>query len=559
MRWLVLGCLGAAGVGCAASGGDKVSTSEGGLEGDGSDSGGPPGDSGESSDSGESGDSGEPAPRTLDWVDCTTLLELDADAPALDEDTHCASISVPFRHFSTGTDPDDDTPEDDDPEDDDPDDADPDDETWAEPEQLGLVVIELPALAPPQGTFWLLDGGPGGTGVLPARSSALVQELREGGFAVRIPVHRGSTELAHRSCNGRSLVACGKSLVERYGDGLTGFGPMEAAADVLAWLDADDREGRDLLWGQSYGSLVAQLVLAQRPGAVHGVVLDGVLPLDAEVEQVNILADAPFQAFVESCGDAARCVARTGTDPLGFAQRAVAAGCGPLRGVAQGEVEALVRGFAGSAYAPVTLPMLAMMERCETADSEALSAMITFVTANLPRGDELNPALQAHVLLGELFHPTLAADELVAREDATLFPGNSSERFYSAAEAWEGMDGVPFPESLGAWEAPVLVFQGGRDLQTPALWSERVVDRLDAPRVTTVALPSVGHLALAGASTADERACVSGMLLRFGEAPAAAVDQDCVAELPPVDHDISTAEAQALSLEVFGVDDPWSL
>lgn len=532
-RWLVVGCIGAVGVGCSPTPADKITGRESGIEGEVADSGAEP------------SDSGTPELRTLDWLVCEEALLLEDGALGLDEDVRCASISVPSRRFSTaGAEPDDDD--------------DDDSESWSEPEELSLLVFELPALAAPQGTFWLLDGGPGGTGLLPVRSSALVQELRQDGFAVRVPMHRGSTELAHRSCNGRSLAACGKDLVETYGDGLTGFGPMEAAADVLAWLDADDREGPDLLWGQSYGSLVAQLVLAQRPDAVQGVVLDGVLPLDAEVEQANILADAPFRAFLESCRDAPRCEAETGGDPIGLAERAVAARCGPLRGVSQDDVEALVRGFAGSAFAPVTLPMLAMMDRCETADREALTAMITFATASVPRSDELNPALQAHVLVGELFRPTLTVDELIAQEADTLFPGASLRSLYSASEAWEGIEAVPLPESLGAWEAPVLVLQGGHDLQTPALWSERVVARLDAPRVTSLTLPSVGHLALAGASTAAERTCVSRLLASFAASGDGVVDEGCVSVLPPLDHDAESEDVRALSEQVFGVPDPWS-
>jgi alpha-beta hydrolase superfamily lysophospholipase len=226
--------------------------------------------------------------------------------------------------------------------------------------------------------------------------------------------------------------------------------------------------------------------------------------------------------------------------------------------VSQDDVEALVRGFAGSAFAPVTLPMLAMMDRCETADREALTAMITFATASVPRSDELNPALQAHVLVGELFRPTLTVDELIAQEADTLFPGASLRSLYSASEAWEGIEAVPLPESLGAWEAPVLVLQGGHDLQTPALWSERVVARLDAPRVTSLTLPSVGHLALAGASTAAERTCVSRLLASFAASGDGVVDEGCVSVLPPLDHDAESEDVRALSEQVFGVPDPWS-
>ena len=93
---------------------------------------------------------------------------------------------------------------------------------WDEPDGETIVVgaIRIPAATEERiGTFWTLDGGPGGSGLGYPLDEGWREEIRQAGWDIIVPPHRG-TFSPYLTCSfDFATAACREELEEEWGDG----------------------------------------------------------------------------------------------------------------------------------------------------------------------------------------------------------------------------------------------------------------------------------------------------------------------------------------------------
>lgn len=461
----------------------------------------------------------------LDWFPCDPDLHLPAAV-------RCAEVLAPLR--------------------------------WSAPDTslpISLTLMKISATGPPRGQLWMLDGGPGGTGLQLVRDLERYAPLTDAGWTLMVPVHRGTGEsTALEMALPRTPTHWLDSWIDTYGDDVVGFSATEAADDLAMWLHRSPGPGANIVWGMSYGSFLAQRFAQRHDGLVDGIVLDGVLPLDADIERVHVRADAPVRAMVALCAADPSCAAQTGGDPEGVLMAALDGvedrRCPVIVGTRE-DWEAGFSGTMGSVFAPLVFPLATMIVRCDADDETALHTFQD-VLGSYQQPQVFNAGLQVHVTMLDLFRPTSTLAEVEAAEDGVLLPGPGPAALYGLQERWAELGLPDYPRAVGTISTPVLVLQGALDPATPPVWAEEVLPDIVAPITTLVTFPYAGHVSFGFTASADSSDnCALDVLLAFAEAPGRAPPTDCVADTLPPDFGVVLAATQARSLELFGTTDPW--
>ena len=178
---------------------------------------------------------------------------------------------------------------------------------WAAPDgqAIDVALIRVFGGTPEDITreMWLLDGGPGGTG-LSYLSERIRQWFDPATTALYIPVLRGTILGTTLACDEEACVA---SLKATWGDaGLAGFRSINAAKDVLSFMrrvptaTAGGPGPERFVYGISYGTYWAlEMMEHQTPDDVAndlltGVILDGVIH-----QQVNFSQDVLVPEYAQ--------------------------------------------------------------------------------------------------------------------------------------------------------------------------------------------------------------------------------------------------------------------
>lgn len=434
--------------------------------------------------------------------------------------------------------------------------------------ELGLVRVRQTGA---KGQLWLLDGGPGGTGL-----SYLVPTIRERflatGYDLYIPIFRGSLYPVRLSCGttneGQSLVnqdpaACLATLKQAYpGKRLEAFRTEAAAADVAGWMQAFSVPGQKVaVWGGSYGTLLAQhLLRVAPPGAIEAMILDGVLPMGIDVSKPEGGWVQAALERLELCDTSPACRASFG----GRSVRQV------LEKVAQEQTcaaEWMMRWlgdatFLGSRGIAAALATLRRMDRCGVQERAELARLeprlVSIASLGFPSaGDELTEDEYAQapgavslddvldiendpLALGRLLNDEILY--LVAHNDllgVDGYPDNPvppatpvrTTSFGVFSDAFEGLlprrTRLPsFFEIPPAGPTSVLVFSGGLDLPTPGPWAKRLTEAW--PSSQRVFFPFGSHVLSAQADALPVTTCAANLMKGFLENPAAPVATSCV-------------------------------
>lgn len=406
--------------------------------------------------------------------------------------------------------------------------------------KIDVLVARYLSDTPHQGQIWLLDGGPGGTGGVYMQKEilALYASL---GLDVYVPQHRGTGHSTPLSCKSDDIAGCGGEVLAKWGDGLRGFHSTEAAHDVGTLIERYRAEGeRVFVFGLSYGSYWAQRYLQQFPSQADGVILEGVFPLTENLWEGDVLSDAAGRSIFEACRAEPDCAAAFGDeDPEDVARRVLSDSKTPERrcmgenGPLREEVEMVLSLLVVGDLGQVTPGLFRRLDRCSAEDQGELIALSQFITKVLSSlGDpELdNAILGDHVLRTDLMAKlaTFPLDDMLAARDPLVFwsGAGSSEGFNAVVEGWP-VNYAPAPTGLDGLATPVLLMNGGLDIQTPSPWARKLAKALAAPLVE---FPYVGHgvdVSLASPITAGDASCSLGILRSFIDDPSGTPDGTC--------------------------------
>ncbi|MCA9622609.1 MAG: alpha/beta hydrolase [Myxococcales bacterium] len=502
---------------------------------------------------GSGGGGGGAMVEPLAWQPCPWFTVPPPDSVPAVDDGQCARLEVPLERDVEGS------------------------------ASIEVVVKRLPAASGNPGrALWLLDGGPGGEGlsmeIYAARWRALLPDVE-----LLVPQHRGVAEATRLDCvgeaaqspNGFAMTldehqACGEELRTKWGEGLRGFSPSEAALD-LAEAIAREQVGHAsplpvTVYGGSYGTYWALRLAALAPLAADAIVLDSTCaPGLCWAADRDLGFDDTAETVFTRCLDDATCAAHLGPDPWAKVAAVRAAldqgSCPGLTsvGINGAAVKALLGQLLNATVARAAMaPLIARIERCSADDVTAVRHLFDYVFGGgpSPSATHFGQALYAHIITSELFAPgdpdlpaiTAAAEATQVARGTTLFAA-------ALYPIWPRYEPDPtLALTTPSVDVPMLVLHGGLDPLTPP----NVVAALMAayPTAQHVTFADLGHgLVSKSASPNDTQAptCAMRMVADFVQAPDAPVDTACVTDVFALSFDAPPEQAQLF----FGRDDLW--
>ncbi len=314
------------------------------------------------------------------------------------------------------------------------------------------------------------------------------------------------------------LAACARDLRAAGGDP-AGYTPLAIAADVDDLRRALGYE-RVHLFANSYGTVIAQVLMATRPETLSGVVLDSALPvslplLDGEAQVVSFL-----EGVLRDCAADAACAAAYPDLERRFldALDALTASQPGKRKRFDGK-DALSAIFL-LLYAPDTRPIAPfILNKLADRGAEPLETL----TRALGLADGVAMGAFFAVSCGVV---DAAADgarlaEVVAAAPRWA-PHLSGDAFLRTCDAWPARVELPVPDGS---RVPTLIIQGADDPVTPPAYAHMLAARLADARVLIV--PRQSH----GPAVTDD--CAAGAAASFLVDPGKAVREPSCGAVGP--------------------------
>jgi pimeloyl-ACP methyl ester carboxylesterase len=408
--------------------------------------------------------------------------------------------------------------------------------------KLRIKVVVLPASGPTphREPLLVLQGGPGVAGTLMAPNFARIGPvLRESRDLVFFD-QRGTTGSGSLTCAflGRHnflgalfpadhVTACRRALSERAN--LSAYTNTTSAEDLEVVRKALGAETWSLL-GYSFGTRLAQTYARKYPNRVRAVVLDGVVPFDAELT-ANLAAsmERSLEYVIARCEQDEECGTKYPDTRKALVRLATRLDTAPVTvRVSDNQGRTLAGPFGrwefayavrGMLYGPLAASIPAW-----THDAERTSDFTQFARVYWQRsrwvGDSTSLALHLGVYCSEdmPFSDSVAA---VTRSRGTVIGARYYTEYRAGCASW------PMPRASNdmrqPWKSdiPVLLFSGERDPVTPPEYGERVARSLTRAQ----------HIVIKGGGHAEPSGCKTRVIAGFLEDPTRTLNSACLDSL----------------------------
>jgi pimeloyl-ACP methyl ester carboxylesterase len=435
---------------------------------------------------------------------------------------------------------------------------------WSHPKagQVSVAVKRLPATEP-RVQLWLVEGGPGASGLADFPEVMARWQAQDPGIEVYTLDHRGVGESERLSCpsqedpssvdgtaiSSAEIAACLASLERQRPGALAHFNTTQAAHDLAELVRRTSRAGvPSFLWGASYGTYLLQRYLQIYPRQVTGVIVDSLNPADADAQTQAAGMNQAGRDLLGVCAGQPRCAERLGGDPLAF-WKALLADLDRGHCAAAGGDGAAVRALASfvGSYHPLrqVLPALAYrLRRCNAADLLALGHFTAIMDGDwfteLPGFSQV---LNTNIVLSEMSEPRQAAH--AADESDRLFAISNMADVRSLRQHWPVYED-PLDDQWASADVPILMLQGRLDFLTPAGPARAWSDHFAGPGQTYVEFPEGAHGLTFATPTPEGTDCAAQLILSFLRTPTAPPDTTCVKRVLRLDFEGDSATAAAL-------------
>lgn len=437
--------------------------------------------------------------------------------------------------------------------------------------QIDVNVYRLSPDGEPSGQIWLLQGGPGSSGI------SLVWQARwftAMGYEVFLPDYRGVGDSAPLVCGevaaleGSTSAACLADIHARWGDDLLHFGTTDSARDIGQMMMGTRRPGIPLhVWAVSYGTLVANRLVHLFPDLADAVVLDSSCPptgcvatgIDANMERTA-------RKILDLCAEDAFCSTKLGGDPQALLDdltlRVREGHCSAVKAGSLGTRDFLRLLLASTLTEPGTafvgLSALHRMNRCDEADVAALENLaVSLRLQRRPDFDDVDGSpLGLYIVYSEFWDRTRRLADYEAADEELAVTAFSA---LSWAHRFESFPWPPIqvPEEQRTWapsQKPVLLLEGSLDNRTPP---EEVADFPQAhplPFQYLVEVPYAAH-GVWSSSQWIRRQGTCGMIVTRGflTDPLTSPADGCMDQARPPD--LRGPDSWAASL--YGTTDLW--
>jgi len=333
---------------------------------------------------------------------------------------------------------------------------------------------------------------------------------------------------------------CRDGLVSR-GVNLSSYNTMENAADVKDIILTLGYE-QAILFGVSYGTRLAQVVMRENPDVVYAAVLDSVLPIESKVFNESAkIAQASLETLFAGCAADLKC--RLSYPNLEedlrvlVKQLQVKPIYTSIFGYDEDDYSHSVDGveFMSTILWAMRDPDLQgvipqAIERAKSGETNMLGFILSFpvnAVNDINLGSYLSINCREQVYAST---PKEVGEDLASYPDTEAvglsWVYGDPNFIFDLCDAWQ-VEGIrPNENDAVSGDIPTLVMAGEYDSTTPPFWAEQVSARLT--RSTYVEFPGQGH----GVAFSLNSICPQKILVGFFADPEMVLDTSCVADMP---------------------------
>ncbi len=461
---------------------------------------------------------------------------------------------------------------------------------WEDPEDGRTIEVAAKrwladAKSPGAGQIWLIQGGPGASGMM--TFAPMMRELREAApeFDLYTIDHRGVGYSSPLACpeqesagsEGGAYIAstgewtdCLAWIDDNLGDEFAAYSTRNAAHDLAGFIEAS-REGDEpvFVWGGSYGTYLVQRYLLLHPDQATGAVVDSIHASANSVRDFYAAYDANGKRLMDRCGADEFCAGKLGPDPwatlAALYEKLENGHCADLQ-IDRYTLSYLLGWLAWySPYNAAAPALVYRVDRCEVADMEAVVYM--FYNPFNGTGDLLgttggwfSQVLNMHIGMSDQY-PDPAWDDV----DMTAFTNEMQTQMmfgsmptieeYELFEMWPRYD-EPQAREMPTTATPVLMLQGELDGATPLDVATALRASLDGEHHYWTQFPFSAHGVMGDSWLGEygaEPTCGMRMFVDFVRDPWTWPDDACVADTAPTDFEGEPGLADYM----FGTGDLW--
>lgn len=335
---------------------------------------------------------------------------------------------------------------------------------------------------------------------------------------------------AFRSCNGLMLAQ---------GINLRSYTTLESAADVRDLL-AVLKYPKANLYGASYGTRLAQVVMREYPGIVKTSILDSVVPVDTSIfsNYSNSMA-AGLKTLFTGCAADPQCrtaypaletmfwdlVKQLDEKPVTVTSSNFPTGT--ITQTVTGEtVINLVLGAIKSSRYIGTVPQF--ISRFKSGDFSTLviqQSSLLFAFEGIDPGLFINMTCHEQVLSTTLEEAQTEANRMVIRNYSWLPFYGDIEHVFKTCKSWGAVSPAYGENNPTISDIPSLIITGSYDPTTPPVYAKQIATHL--LHNYYFEFPTLGHTPTA----ADSSGCAMKIVEQFLDDPSTEPDRTCLGEL----------------------------
>lgn len=437
----------------------------------------------------------------------------------------------------------------------------------------------------PQAQLWLLNGGPGASGVsgFPAMMQAMQADYPE--LDVYTIDHRGVGRSARLGCPdqeepssdwGESIAtsefeACVQYLESEIGDRIHGFRTTFAAIDLAAGINATRETDKPVfIWGGSYGSYLAMRYLQIYPDQVDGVILEGIAAPDITFATSHEGYDIAGRGVLAACMADPFCAAKfpdgVETTLTNLLDKLGDGHCKVLNMTP--DVMRYILNYLNF-YHPLHSMIPAAiyrLDRCTEDDAWAFYNMYRVLFGDdgsiIDTTGSWSMVLNFNISYSELWNTDEWENEDAMREywleidQQALFGASGVEINYAQKQRFPAYNDTTYDDGWAETTIPILMLQGVLDPATPWSRAVHVGEHFNGPNQTFVGFPGTPHNVTSGtplSNEPDQMHCGQKLFVDFLKAPTSPLDLSCVDAVLPINFE----GTQQLAEIVFGATDYW--
>lgn len=338
-----------------------------------------------------------------------------------------------------------------------------------------------------------------------------------------------------------ALLTCKNNLL-KLGVNLSAYTSTQMAADAKDVLKATGYPQANL-YGVSYGTRIAQLVMRDYPEIVHSAILDSVVPIEVQLfDQNTNESDQVLRSLFDKCQNDPGCSAAYPDLESVYNSTLDRLNTQPVKLNAPIDQSTTIEQVVdGSVFRNTVIGML------RTPQTIAVVPQLIYRTHN---GDDSTLAFSTALPIyafGSISLGTYISvnchDQIVAMSLEKL-----DEAIYDLCQLWDVTPLSPGENDPVISDIPTLIFSGEYDLVTPASFAHQLAEHLSHSYIAEI--PNQGH----APSTSEISDCPGKIISSFLHDPTVSPDFQCIKEAQTIGFVLPYSADPPINLEPVRLD-----